>query len=103
VTQTLEGGGISTLTAYAAIPILLVETHNSFVRFHAYQSLLLSAMLGLLHLALLWSSFLSWTLFSFDVFTLAFLAWRAFDDAESLARMNLPFLSELANSWVEEE
>jgi hypothetical protein len=107
-----------------AVALLILETRNDWVRFHAFQSLLLTAVLLLLHVFFLWSSFLSWFLFLVDVALFWWLAyvflpplfhltrdpradpshsWRAFHDAELLKRWHIPTLGDLAARWVEEE
>jgi uncharacterized membrane protein len=55
--------------------LLILETRNDWARFHAFQSLLLSACLLVLHIFLLWSSFLSRLLSLFDI---ALFWWLAY-------------------------
>ena len=54
--------------------MLLIESKNDYVRFHAWQSLLLGLGLAVIHLLLLWSSFLSWLAFLLDIAVLLFMA-----------------------------
>jgi predicted membrane-bound mannosyltransferase len=64
---------------------------------------MLSGLLGILHLILMWSRFLSRTLFLIDLVVLWSLAYRAFRDAETMRRQYLPLIGEQAASLVEEE
>jgi uncharacterized membrane protein len=107
-----------------AIALLILETRNDWVRFHAFQSLLLTAVILLLHIFFLWSSVLSLLLFLVEIILFWSLAcaisipfllspfssvltlprrWRAFHDAELLRRWHIPVLGDLAARWVEEE
>jgi hypothetical protein len=64
---------------------------------------MLSGLLGILHLILIWSHFLSKTLFLVDVLVLGSLSYRGFRDAETMRRQYLPLIGEQAASLVEEE
>ena len=89
----IEAAGAYCLGAITAIPILLFETKNNFVRFHAYvssvyvvpmidfgedlhryQSLMLSCALAIIHLIFIWSRFFSWVIFLADIGIFAYLA-----------------------------
>jgi len=93
---------------FSALALLIVETHNDYVRFHAYQSALLSTPLVLLRI---WASLLefpSWlrTLFTLlIIIPLVYMTYRAFSDAarNGLARFHLPGIGPLADRWVSEE
>ncbi|KIM34084.1 hypothetical protein M408DRAFT_90267 [Serendipita vermifera MAFF 305830] len=89
----------------SALALLILETSNDYVRFHAYQSALLSTPLLLLRLFALFVGFWS---FLQTLLTLALvacclgMAFQAYRDANSggLARFRLPYIGELADKWV---
>ncbi|CCM01979.1 uncharacterized protein FIBRA_04052 [Fibroporia radiculosa] len=98
-------------SAYLLGPIsvlLITETHNDFVRFHAYQSALLSTPLVLLRILAALSRFpslLCTLLTLFIVPCLLYMAWRAYIDAtrNGLVRFQLPWVGPIADQWVSEE
>lgn len=92
----------------SALIILILETHNDYVRFHAYQSAALSTPLLLIRaLASLvrFPQFLRTTMTLCTVVILLFMAWRAYIDAarNGLARFQLPIIGPSAERWVSEE
>ncbi|KAL2109089.1 hypothetical protein VUR80DRAFT_2978 [Thermomyces stellatus] len=95
--------------AYVALPplagiiLLIAERNSDYVRFHAWQSSLLFTALLVAHLIISWSSFLSWVLFLADIALMAFLALRAYQDASTLDRYELPFFGQLASRFVDDE
>jgi len=97
------------MLAYVLLPpaggvLLLIFEHKSdYVRFHAWQSSMLFTVIFILHLALAWSRFLSWTLFAIDLVLIAFLALHAYRDVEYLDHYEVPFFGRLANSFVDDE
>ncbi|KAI9803043.1 MAG: hypothetical protein M1825_002278, partial [Sarcosagium campestre] len=99
---------IEAALAYVLLPpaggvaLLLLETRSDYVRFHAWQSSLLFAVIFILHLIFAWSAFLSWALFIFDVGAIALLASRAYRDAETLERYEVPFFGKLANNILDD-
>jgi len=92
----------------SALLLLILETHNDYVRFHAYQAALLSVPLLLLRI---WASMLGFPPFLRILFTLLlvipslYMAWRAYIDAarNGLSRTILPGIGTLAERWVSEE
>jgi len=86
-----------------AIVLLILETKNDYVRFHAWQSLLLGAGLAILHLILAFSHFLTVVLVLIDIAAYGQLAYRAFRDGDTLERYFLPRIGELAHQWTENE
>ncbi|KAI9798154.1 MAG: hypothetical protein M1833_004903 [Piccolia ochrophora] len=56
-----------------------------------------------IHLILSWSPVLSWLLFVIDVGLIVFLAGRAYRDAETLERYEVPFFGRLASSILDDE
>lgn len=55
-------------------------------RFHAWQSSLLFTAVFILHLIFSWSTFLSWVIFLGDLALMAFMALKAYRDADTLDR-----------------
>ncbi|KAH8102657.1 hypothetical protein BXZ70DRAFT_797468 [Cristinia sonorae] len=96
------------LGPFSALVLLILETKNDYVRFHAYQSALLSTPLLLLRIWVSYWGFPSWlhTMFTLLlVIPLLFMAWRAYVDAarHGLSRFYLPGIGPLADRWVSEE
>ena len=97
------------MLAYLLLPpaggvlLLMAEHKSDYVRFHAWQSSMLFTVIFLIHLALSWSKFLSWTLFAIDLVLIGFLALHAYRDVENLDHYEVPFFGRLANSFVDDE
>ncbi|CCU75469.1 UPF0132 domain protein, TIC20 superfamily [Blumeria hordei DH14] len=78
--------------AYLLLPpvggflLLIFEQQSDYVRFHACQSALVFTALGVAHLIVSWSNFLSWLLLFVDILLIAFLTRRAYRDAVTLDR-----------------
>ena len=78
--------------AYVALPplgailLLILERNSDYVRFHAWQSALLFTAVLVAHLVVSASPFLSWLLFLADLAAIAWLALRAYRDADTLDR-----------------
>ncbi|KAH9871614.1 hypothetical protein J1614_005869 [Plenodomus biglobosus] len=95
--------------AYLLLPpaggvLLLVLEHKSdYVRFHAWQSSLLFAFAFLIHIIFSWSRWISWVLFVGDVLGIAWLVRRAWVDAATLDRYEVPFFGPLASSILDDE
>ncbi|TVY42173.1 hypothetical protein LSUB1_G001948 [Lachnellula subtilissima] len=95
--------------AYLLLPpaggvlLLLLEQKSDYVRFHAWQSALLFTAVFVLHLIFSWSTFLSWTMFVCDVAGIGYLSFRAYGDAETLDRCEVPFFGRLASSILDDE
>ncbi|KAI0724550.1 hypothetical protein C8T65DRAFT_6004 [Cerioporus squamosus] len=113
--ETRHGFRVDLLAAFAyllgpvsALTLLIVETYNDFVRFHAYQSALLTTPLVILRIL---ASLLQFPAFLRTVFTLLliipslYMAWQAYIDASrnGLVRFQIPFIGPLAERWVYEE
>ncbi|KAI9572956.1 hypothetical protein HD554DRAFT_2185226 [Boletus coccyginus] len=113
--ETTYGLRVDVLAAFAyllgpisALALLILETHNDYVRFHAYQAaLLMTPLLTAYILAPVlqfpsWiSSFLAFLLCvsGFSMATQAFLgAYRG-----GFSRYHFPKLGSLADQWVDEE
>ena len=76
------------MLAYILLPpaggffLLLVEHKSDYVRFHAWQSSMLFAVIFIVHLIFLWSMVISWMLFAVDLILIAFLAMHAYRDGK---------------------
>ncbi|KAG9075535.1 hypothetical protein FS749_012780 [Ceratobasidium sp. UAMH 11750] len=91
-----------------ALILLILETTNDFVRFHAYQSALL--ITPLLFLRGLFGLLSFPTFFTFIstmsiVVAALYMAFRTFTDANGvgLTRYHLPYIGVLAERWLGEE
>ncbi|KAI4288993.1 MAG: hypothetical protein L6R35_001739 [Caloplaca aegaea] len=97
------------MLAYLLLPpaggvlLLLTEHKSDYVRFHAWQSSLVFTAIFILHLIFSWSKWLSWILFVLDLGLIAFLTLHAYQDANNLDRLELPFFGGLASSFVDAE
>ncbi|KAI0304947.1 hypothetical protein BC826DRAFT_979095 [Russula brevipes] len=113
--ETRYGMRVDLLAAWAyvlgpvsAFFLLVLETHNDFVRFHAYQSALLTTPLILLRVlaSLLQLSPTFRTLLNLLILaSVCFMAFRAHTDASrnGLSRFHVPFIGLLAERWLDEE
>ncbi|GAA6054750.1 hypothetical protein JCM3770_000924 [Rhodotorula araucariae] len=100
-----EAAGAYALGPFGAAALLVLELESDYVRFHAWQSVLLSFFLFLVHLLFLlvfgrWAQYL---LFIGDVVVLGLMSLRAYHDADHLQRHYLPVIGDLADSWVQSE
>ncbi|MCJ1385092.1 hypothetical protein MMC17_008210 [Xylographa soralifera] len=97
------------MLAYLLLPpaggvILLVMEHKSdYVRFHAWQSSLLFAVVFIIHLIFSFSKVISWLLFVVDIVLIGFLSLHAYRDADTLDRFEVPFFGRIASSFVDDE
>jgi len=92
----------------SALLLLIVETRNDFVRFHAYQSALLTVPLITIRIFVSLLRFPSWirTMFTFlIILSQLYMAFRAYFDASrnGLARFQLPYIGPIADRWLAEE
>jgi len=113
--ETRYGMRVDLLAAWAyilgpvsAFCMLVMETHNDFVRFHAYQSALLTTPLILLRILaslLKLPSILRTILTLLLISSISFMAFRAHTDAtrNGLSRFHVPFIGLLAERWLGEE
>ncbi|KAG9242617.1 hypothetical protein BJ878DRAFT_160154 [Calycina marina] len=86
-----------------AVFLLLVEQKSDYVRFHAWQSALLFTFIFVLHLIFFWSSFISYTILICDVALIGYLALRAYKDADTLDRCEVPYFGRLASGILDDE
>ncbi|KAG1769246.1 hypothetical protein EDD22DRAFT_869956 [Suillus occidentalis] len=113
--ETSYGMRVDVLSAFAyilgpisALILLVLETHNDYVRFHAYQSALLMTPLLFVRVSASLLGFPPW-MRSFLTITFALFAFfmtvRAYLGASrgGLARYHLPRIGPLAERWVFEE
>ncbi|KAI0145585.1 hypothetical protein GGR57DRAFT_296382 [Xylariaceae sp. FL1272] len=95
--------------AYVALPplgaiiLLILEKGSDYVRFHAWQSSLVFTVLFILHLIFSWSTFLSWVIALGDIALIAFLALRAYRDADTLDRFEVPVFGQIASRILDDE
>ncbi|KAF3919392.1 hypothetical protein ABW21_db0206402 [Orbilia brochopaga] len=95
--------------AYILLPpaggvlLLLLEHNSDYVRFHAWQSALLFTGMFVLHILFAWSGFFSWLLFFCDLALIVYLSVRAYSDADTLDRFEIPYIGAWASSFVDEE
>ncbi|KAI0009710.1 hypothetical protein F4779DRAFT_358566 [Xylariaceae sp. FL0662B] len=91
------------LPPLGAILLLILERNSDFVRFHAWQSSLLFTVIFIVHLIFSWSTFLSWVLFIADLCLMGWLALRAYRDADTLDRYEVPIFGHIASRIVDDE
>ncbi|KAI5811617.1 hypothetical protein DFH27DRAFT_37633 [Peziza echinospora] len=97
------------MLAYILLPpaggvlLLILEHKSDYVRFHAWQSSLLFTALAILHFILSFSSFLSYTLLLCDLGLIGWLTVRAYRDADTLDRCEVPWFGPLASSILDDE
>lgn len=95
--------------AYLALPplgaiiLLILERKSDFVRFHAWQSSLLFTVVFIVHLIFSWSTFLSWVIFLADLGLMGWLALRAYRDADTLDRFEVPIFGQIATRILDDE
>ncbi|KAK5657794.1 hypothetical protein OQA88_2867 [Cercophora sp. LCS_1] len=95
--------------AYLALPplgailLLILERKSDYVRFHAWQSSLLFTAVFVLHLLFSWSSFLSWVIFLGDLALIGWLTLKAYRDADTLDRFEVPIVGRLASRILDDE
>ncbi|KAI0348016.1 hypothetical protein BDW22DRAFT_1350148 [Trametopsis cervina] len=96
------------LGPFSALLILILETHNDYVRFHGYQSALLSTPLLIIRILLgliFTNSVVKTSLTLLLLGSLLYLAWQAYAGAAryGLTRVFLPGIGPIADRWVSEE
>ncbi|ESK88889.1 hypothetical protein Moror_13251 [Moniliophthora roreri MCA 2997] len=92
----------------SALLVLILETQNDFVRFHGYQSALLTGSLFVLRMLLSFLQFPQWIRSLFTIIIICgqlYMAFRAYIDAtrNDLVRFQLPVVGLIADRWVSEE
>ncbi|KAJ1974838.1 hypothetical protein H4R35_003424, partial [Dimargaris xerosporica] len=100
----VEAAGAYLLGCLSGVVLLILEQKNDYVRFHAWQSCLLTtAMLVVLIFLGLISTVLYWLAFVMALLVLLALAYRAYLDGSTLERYQVPYLGQYANHWVNSE
>ncbi|KAK9241463.1 hypothetical protein V1525DRAFT_11608 [Lipomyces kononenkoae] len=95
--------------AYAALPpvgsvaLLIFETKNDYIRFHAWQASLLFTPLFILFIILSFSTVLSYLILAVYIVFALYMAYRAYRDSSTLERLELPVIGRLASDWVDSE
>ncbi|KAL0951171.1 hypothetical protein HGRIS_007902 [Hohenbuehelia grisea] len=92
----------------SALLVLIIETQNDYVRFHAYQSALFSTPLVIIRMIASLLQFAPWLRTFFTLILLAsflYMAFRAYYGAahDGLSRYYLPYLGPLADQWLADE
>ncbi|EIW86702.1 hypothetical protein CONPUDRAFT_95480 [Coniophora puteana RWD-64-598 SS2] len=113
--QTRLGFRVDILAAFSyilgpisALAVLILETHNDYVRFHAYQSALLMTPLVSIRILASLLGFWAWLCTMLTLLVLCaglFMAFQAFVNggADGLSRYHVPTIGPLAEQWVSEE
>ncbi|KAJ2780742.1 hypothetical protein H4R18_003293 [Coemansia javaensis] len=92
------------LGVFSGAFLLVLEKKNDYVRFHAWQSALLSAAgFAALVVAALVSDFLYWLVLLGMLGVSAYMARRAYLDGAVFERFALPYIGPLAAQLVDEE
>ncbi|KAJ2801932.1 hypothetical protein H4R20_003479 [Coemansia guatemalensis] len=92
------------LGMFSGALLLVLEKKNDYVRFHAWQSSLLSAAaFVVLFLTALISNLLYWLTLLATIAALGYMARRAFLDGAVFERYALPYVGPLAIQFVDEE
>ncbi|KAI5921487.1 hypothetical protein F4810DRAFT_339573 [Camillea tinctor] len=91
------------LPPLGAIILLILERQSDYVRFHAWQSSLLFTVVFIVHLLFSWSTFLSWVFIIADLFLMGWLALRAYRDADTLDRFEVPVFGQIASNILDDE
>jgi len=92
----------------SALSLLIIETRNDYVRFHAYQSALLTTPLVVIRIFASLLQFPSWMRTFITLLIICpqlYMASRAYRDAShnGLVRYQLPMIGLLADQWLREE
>lgn len=86
----------------SGVILLMTETYNDYVRFHAWQSCLVLLPMLLLHAIFIWTFVGSIVLLVIDLLIVLPLMFIAFVRAPTLDRFSLPFFGPYAqkmNDW----
>ncbi|KAJ0166911.1 hypothetical protein CTA2_5330 [Colletotrichum tanaceti] len=93
-----------TPVTFDALRLLGIDMPLTLRRFHAWQSSLLFTAIMIFHLVFLsWSKFLSWFFFIGDLFAIIWLALKAYQDADTLDRFEVPVIGSLASRILDDE
>ncbi|KAJ3102645.1 hypothetical protein HDU96_009553 [Phlyctochytrium bullatum] len=100
----IEAAGAYAFGLFSGILLLILETKNDYVRYHAWQSTLVFLTLGgsMFFISFI-SSFLSWILFLAHFAAVGWLGYNAYINADTLERYEVPYLGRIASNWVDNE
>lgn len=82
---------------FSGVVLLILETQNDYVRFHAWQSslyFLALFMIQFLVSLLAWKAFV-WIIFALQMFSVLFLGYQAFINSDTLNRFKIPFIGDV--------
>ncbi|KAJ3105453.1 hypothetical protein HDU97_008069 [Phlyctochytrium planicorne] len=100
----IEAAGAYALGLVSAVLLLVFETKNDYVRFHAWQSALTFLSLGVATFFISFiSSFLYSVLFWGHFIAAGWLGYNAYINADTLERYEVPYLGRIASNWVDTE
>ncbi|KAJ1668888.1 hypothetical protein IW140_000046 [Coemansia sp. RSA 1813] len=92
------------LCIYSGVFLLIMEKKNDYVRFHAWQSTLMSmAFIVALIVTAFISNFLYWVTWIVALVASGYMARRAYIDGAVFERFALPYLGQWAVQFVDEE
>ncbi|KAF1987099.1 hypothetical protein K402DRAFT_393264 [Aulographum hederae CBS 113979] len=86
-----------------SVMLLVLEHRSDYVRFHAWQASLLFSVIFIVHIIFSWTAIISWLLFACDLLLIGWLVFRAYRDADTLDRCEVPFFGPLASQILDDE
>jgi len=113
--ETTYGARVDILAAVAyilgpvtALILLIFETQNDYVRFHAYQSALMTTPLVIIRMLASLFGFADWIKTFFNLVIIIpslYMAFRAYRDASEngLVHYQLPYIGQIADQWLGDE
>ncbi|TPX47468.1 hypothetical protein SeLEV6574_g02645 [Synchytrium endobioticum] len=100
----IEAAAAYALGCISGIMLLILETKNDYVRFHAWQSTIVFAFMLVMHFFWMFiSTVISWMLFVCDVALIGWLSYRAYVNGDSLERYELPYVGAISSRYVDTE
>ncbi|KAJ3407527.1 hypothetical protein HDV05_005393 [Chytridiales sp. JEL 0842] len=100
----MEAAAAYLLGAFSGVLLLILETRNDYIRFHAWQSTLTFLTLGVLQFFLaLFSTFLAWVVVFVQIGLMGYGAYCAYTNADTLLRIEFPYVGPVASNWVDSE
>ncbi|KAJ1921394.1 hypothetical protein H4219_000711 [Mycoemilia scoparia] len=97
-----EAGLAYALGCITGVALLILERKNDYVRYHAWQSCMLSAaaFIAIIILAII-SHTLSWIMFLAFLIISVYMGRRAYIDGATFYRFQLPYIGSMAADWVD--
>ena len=84
--------------------LLITETRNDYVRYNAWQSVLVGTTCLVLNLILsLMGRFLLYMMFLVEIVLFSFMGYKAYLNSDNLERYLMPYFGVLASEWVDQE